>query len=97
MSAPRPPGRRELSACCRTFPGPKIRTGPLKQRAPIVLKTGDELHIVVGDEPGEPGRISTTFYANCRTSSVPAPFCCSMTAGFSCVSRTCAEATFARG
>ena len=41
--------------------GPKIRTGPLKQRAPIVLQTGDELHIAVGDEPGEPGRISTAY------------------------------------
>ena len=41
--------------------GPKIRTGPLKQRTPIVLKTGDELHIVVGGEEGEAGRISTTY------------------------------------
>jgi pyruvate kinase len=41
--------------------GPKIRTGRLKQGTPIVLKTGDELHIVAGDEPGEPGRVSTTY------------------------------------
>jgi pyruvate kinase len=33
----------------------------LKHGTPIVLKTGDELHIVGGDEPGEPGRISTTY------------------------------------
>jgi pyruvate kinase len=48
-------------AVLQDLPGPKIRTGRLKQGTPIVLKTADELHIVVGDEPGEPGRISTAY------------------------------------
>lgn len=41
--------------------GPKIRTGALRGGTPLTLKPGDELHVVVGDEPGEPGRVSTTY------------------------------------
>jgi pyruvate kinase len=41
--------------------GPKIRTGPLRAGTPLTLKAGDELHIVVGDMAGEPGRISTGY------------------------------------
>jgi pyruvate kinase len=41
--------------------GPKIRTGTLRGGGPLTLKEGDELHIVVGETAGEPGRISTTY------------------------------------
>ena len=41
--------------------GPKIRTGTLRGGAPIPLKAGDELRIVAGDIPGEPGMVSTTY------------------------------------
>lgn len=41
--------------------GPKIRTGRLRDGAPIDLRKGDELRIVVGDAVGEPGRVSTTY------------------------------------
>ncbi len=41
--------------------GPKIRTGRLAGGAPIDLKAGEKLQIVVGDEIGGPGRVSTTF------------------------------------
>ena len=41
--------------------GPKIRTGALKGGGPLTLTAGAHLRIVVGDVPGEPGRISTTY------------------------------------
>jgi pyruvate kinase len=41
--------------------GPKIRTGRLRDRAPLPLEAGDALTIAVGDFTGEPGRVSTTF------------------------------------
>jgi pyruvate kinase len=41
--------------------GPKIRTGTIKGRDPIVVKRGDELTIAIDDAPGEPGRLTTTF------------------------------------
>jgi len=41
--------------------GPKIRTGTLHHGAPITLATGDPLRIVIGDAPGEPGCVSTTY------------------------------------
>jgi pyruvate kinase len=41
--------------------GPKIRTGTLEGGRPLRLAAGDELTIATGDEPGRPGRISTTF------------------------------------
>jgi pyruvate kinase len=43
------------------LPGQKIRTGPLRNGAPLVLKEGAELHIAIGNEPGEPGRVTTTY------------------------------------
>jgi pyruvate kinase len=48
-------------ALLQDLSGPKIRTGPLRDHAPLQLAIGDVLTIVVGTEPGEPGRISTTF------------------------------------
>jgi pyruvate kinase len=39
--------------------GPKIRTGPLA--VPITLSRGDALNIELGDGPGEPGRITSSF------------------------------------
>jgi pyruvate kinase len=41
--------------------GPKIRTGLLEGGRPIRLEPGSELRIVIGDEPGRPGTISTGF------------------------------------
>ena len=41
--------------------GPKIRTGPLKGGGTLTLTEGEPLRIVVGDAPGEPGRVSTTY------------------------------------
>jgi pyruvate kinase len=41
--------------------GPKIRTGPLATDVPLVLKSGDGFVIAIGDEPGVPGRVSTTY------------------------------------
>ena len=48
-------------ALLQDLSGPKIRTGPMRGGQPIELKAGEELDIVVGDFPGEPGRISTTY------------------------------------
>jgi pyruvate kinase len=48
-------------AVLQDLSGPKIRTGALRGGTPLTLNTGDEFHIVVGDTPGEPGRISTTY------------------------------------
>src|SRR5438128_8608464 len=52
--------RREV-AVLQDLGGPKIRTGTIKGGKPIVVKLGDELAIAVGDAPGEPGRLFTTF------------------------------------
>jgi pyruvate kinase len=41
--------------------GPKIRTGRLAGNEPLVLKPGDDFVIAIGDEPGVPGRVSTTY------------------------------------
>ena len=48
-------------AVLQDLAGPKIRTGPLTDGAPIELQEGDRLQIVIGDEAGGPGRVSTTF------------------------------------
>jgi pyruvate kinase len=41
--------------------GPKIRTGRLAGGAPIDLRDGDTFQIVIGDDVGGSGRVSTTF------------------------------------
>jgi len=41
--------------------GPKIRTGLLEQRKPVLLKTGSIVTITPDDSPGNATRISTTF------------------------------------
>ena len=41
--------------------GPKIRTGRLATDTPLILKAGDAFVIAIGDEPGVPGRVSTTY------------------------------------
>ncbi len=41
--------------------GPKIRTGPLEQHEPVLLKTGSVVTITPQDAPGTAARISTTF------------------------------------
>jgi pyruvate kinase len=48
-------------AVLQDLSGPKIRTGPLRDGAPLTLRSGGELRIVVGSTPGEAGRVSTTF------------------------------------
>jgi pyruvate kinase len=48
-------------ALLQDLSGPKIRTGLLHGHVPLQLEVGDALTIVVGDAPGEPGRVSTTF------------------------------------
>jgi len=48
-------------ALLQDLSGPKIRTGTMQHGAPITLAPGDSLRIVIGDVPGEPGRISTTY------------------------------------
>ena len=48
-------------AVLQDLAGPKIRTGRLAGGAPIELHDGDRLQIVIGDEAGGPGRVSTTF------------------------------------
>jgi pyruvate kinase len=48
-------------AILQDLSGPKIRTGELKDHAPIALVPGDELQIVVGNFAGERGRIATTY------------------------------------
>lgn len=52
--------RREV-AILQDLGGPKIRTGRLEGGRPIRLEAGDDLRIVIGDAPGKPGRISTSF------------------------------------
>ncbi len=41
--------------------GPKIRTGVTRDHRPLQVNKGDHLRIVTGEQPSEPGRISTTF------------------------------------
>jgi len=41
--------------------GPKIRTGLLERRKPVMLKTGSIVTITPSPEPGNATRISTTF------------------------------------
>jgi pyruvate kinase len=41
--------------------GPKIRTGALRDGAPLRLNPGDELRIATGDFQGGSGRVSTTY------------------------------------
>jgi pyruvate kinase len=48
-------------ALLQDLSGPKIRTGLLREHTPLQLSIGDPLTIAVGDFPGEPGRVSTTF------------------------------------
>lgn len=48
-------------AILQDLSGPKIRTGLLKDGAPITLTPGDPLVIRVGDFRGEPGLVSTSF------------------------------------
>jgi pyruvate kinase len=48
-------------AVLQDLAGPKIRTGRLADGAPIELRNGDALQIVVGDLVGGPGVVSTTF------------------------------------
>jgi pyruvate kinase len=48
-------------AVLQDLSGPKIRTGPLKDRKPITVEVGDTLRIATGDFAGGPGRVSTTF------------------------------------
>jgi pyruvate kinase len=53
--------QRRCVAVLQDLAGPKIRTGSLAGGAPIDLRDGDKLQVVVGDEIGGPGRISTAF------------------------------------
>jgi pyruvate kinase len=48
-------------ALLQDLSGPKIRTGLLRDHAPITLATGDELVIAVGNFLGAPGRVSTSY------------------------------------
>src|SRR5687768_8045715 len=50
-------------AVLQDLSGPKIRTGSLHGNVPLLLNAGEELRIVVGDMPGGPGMVSTTYAA----------------------------------
>jgi len=50
-----------IVALLQDLSGPKIRTGRLKGRAPVLLKPGDALALVVGDFEGDANRVSTTY------------------------------------
>ncbi len=52
---------RRVVAILQDLGGPKIRIGRLVDGKPLTLKAGDPLVIDVGDGPGEPGRVTTTF------------------------------------
>ena len=54
---------REHRTVCilQDLQGPKIRTGLLEQRKPVLLKTGSIVTITPGDVAGNSTRISTTF------------------------------------
>jgi pyruvate kinase len=55
--------RKEKRSICilQDLQGPKIRTGPLKEHAPVALKAGSRLTITPRQIPGTPSLISTTF------------------------------------
>ena len=55
--------QREGHTVCilQDLQGPKIRTGLLEQRKPVLLKTGSIVTITPRDTPGSASRISTTF------------------------------------
>lgn len=48
-------------AILQDLSGPKIRTGRLLDGKPLLLQAGDALTIEVGDFPGGPGRVTTSF------------------------------------
>jgi len=48
-------------ALLQDLSGPKIRTGTLRGGVPVTLTAGDRLTIAVGDFPGEPTRVSTSY------------------------------------
>ena len=52
-------GRRV--AILQDLSGPKIRTGPLRDKKPIQLRNGDELRLAAGSGEGEPGRVFTPY------------------------------------
>jgi len=54
---------REKRTVCilQDLQGPKIRTGLLEQRKPVLIKTGSIVTITPHDAPGNATRISTTF------------------------------------
>ena len=52
---------RRCVAIMQDLSGPKIRTGSLQGGGPLTLVAGDHLTIAVGDFPGVPGRVSTTY------------------------------------
>jgi pyruvate kinase len=55
--------QREGRTICilQDLQGPKIRTGLLEDRKPVLLKTGSVVTITPSDVPGNASRISTTF------------------------------------
>ncbi|HEV2113627.1 MAG TPA: pyruvate kinase [Terriglobales bacterium] len=54
--------KEERSICIlQDLQGPKIRTGRLKYRTPVALKTGSKIVITPRDVPGNAALISTTF------------------------------------
>ncbi|HYM78170.1 MAG TPA: pyruvate kinase [Candidatus Dormibacteraeota bacterium] len=55
--------QREHRTVCilQDLQGPKIRTGLLEQRKPVLLKTGSVVTITPDEAPGNATRISTTF------------------------------------
>ncbi len=70
-------------ALLQDLSGPKIRTGLLRDHAPLALAAGDELVIAVGDFLGAPGRVSTS-YEYLPSLVKPATRCCSTTDASSC-------------
>ena len=48
-------------AIMQDLSGPKIRTGELKDHAPVNLQAGDSLRVVIGDLRGDREQISTTY------------------------------------
>jgi pyruvate kinase len=54
---------KEGRAICilQDLQGPKIRTGRLKEHAPVLLKAGSQVIITPRDTPGTPTLLSTTF------------------------------------
>ena len=50
-----------MVALLQDLSGPKIRTGTLSGHTQLQLTPGDTLTIAVGDFPGGPGRVATTF------------------------------------